>query len=171
MQTALVTNLARRLDSHEIEVLLSVDDLYVSCDTTDAALFKQTRSGNVSILIHNLVDLQALAIRRTGSTKPVSWHCVLNSVSYRTLEGWVGSGLVLGVAKFIVAQILPKAHNKEVTCITKLPESEFREALGIIARARELATRGGRVFALQAGFEQELEQRSGGAMLKNRAAS
>jgi hypothetical protein len=162
MKTALVTNLARRLDTHELEVLLSVDDLYVSCDTTDAEVFKQTRSGNVSILIHNMTDLQSLAIRRLGRTKDVTWHCVLNSKSYKTLEAWVGSGVVLGVTKFSVAQILPKDHNRQVFCVTTLPESEFCDAMGTIARARDLATTAGRVFALQAGFEQILAQRIAG---------
>lgn len=169
MQTALVTNLARRLGTHELEVLLSVDDLYISCDTTDGDVFKRTRSGNVSILIQNMVDLQSLAMRRRGRMKDVTWHCVLNSMSYKTLEAWVGSGLVLGVARFSVAQILPKDHNRQVFCITTLPEVEFREATSIIARARDLATMGGRVFALQAGFEQALAEKSAAADLGGRA--
>lgn len=160
LRTALVTNLARRLGAAELEVLLSVDDLYVSCDTTDADVFKKTRSGNVSILIHNMVDLQGLAMRTFGRTKDVTWHCVLNTMSHTTLVSWVASGLVLGVARFSVAQMLPKEHNKQVSCITTLPKPEFEEALRGLAQARELAERNGRIFQLQAGFSQVLAERA-----------
>ena len=160
LRTALVTNLARRLGASELEVLLSVDDLYISCDTTDADVFKKTRSGNVSILIQNMVDLQGLAMRTSGRTKDVTWHCVLNTMSCATLVPWVASGLVLGVARFSVAQLLPKPHNTQVHCITTLPRPEFVEALGIIEEARELAERHGRIFVLQAGFSQVLAERA-----------
>lgn len=171
IQTALVTNLARRLEPREIEVLLSVDDLYISCDTTDAEVFKRTRSGNVSILIHNMLDMQARAIQAFGRTKDVTWHCVLNSMSYKTLVAWVASGLILGVARFSVAQILPKDHNQQVFCITTLPDAELDEALRIIGRARDLAEKGGRVFALQAGFAQVLAQRSPAAAAATRSCA
>lgn len=162
-QTALVTNLARRLEPSEIEVLLTVHDLYVSCDTTDPDVFKKTRTGNVSILIHNMVDLQGSALRTNGRMKDVTWHCVLNTMSYRTLVSWVSAGLVLGVARFSVAQVLPKTHNDKVFCITTLPDEQFREATDVMDRARELATSRGRRFELQAGFAQVLERRSAGA--------
>jgi organic radical activating enzyme len=160
LRTALVTNLARRLEASELEVLLSVDDLYVSCDTTDPEVFKKTRSGNVSILVHNMVELQGLAIRRTGRTKDLTWHCVLNTMSWRTLASWVGSGLVLGVARFSVAQCLPKEHNRQVSCITTLPDAEFREALLALEEARKLAEGHGRGFEIQAGFSQVLAARA-----------
>ena len=151
LRTALVTNLAKRLETEALEVLLSVDNLIVSCDTTDAEVFRKTRTGNVSILIHNMVDLQGLAIRRLGRTKDVMWHCVLNSMSYRTLVPWVASGVVLGVARFSLGQLLPKAHNQDVLCVTALPDAELGAALGVIEQARALAESHGRHFAPKPG--------------------
>jgi hypothetical protein len=158
IKTALVTNLAKRLEIPALEVLLSVDDLYVSCDTTDAEVFRKTRTGNLSILIHNMVELQGLAIRRWGRTKDITWHCVLNSMSGPTLVPWVACGVLLGVARFSLAQLLPKPHNQTVTCVTALPEPELGAALKVIEQARTLAESHGRLFTVQAGFSEVLTE-------------
>ncbi|MCL4836729.1 MAG: radical SAM protein [Thermoanaerobaculia bacterium] len=159
LRTAMVTNLARRLTPSELEVLLSVDDLYVSCDTTDSDVFRKTRTGSVAVLLQNMVELQGLAIARTGRAKDLTWHCVLNTMSCRTLVPWVASGLALGVARFSLGQLLPKAHNQQVACITSLPDEEFRDCARLVEEAEALAKRHGRKFEFQAGFAEVLRAR------------
>ena len=103
-----------------------------------------------------MVDLQGLAIRTLGRTKDLTWHCVLNSMSYRTLVPWVACGVVLGVARFSLAQLLPKPHNQTVSCVTALSDAELGDALNVIEQARALAESHGRRFTLQAGFAEVL---------------
>jgi len=159
----IVTNLSRPLSDPEIDTLSHFEQLCVSCDTADPALFTALRrKAKLSVLLENQERIRQRAAQRSQSKQRISWSCVVSDRNVFGLADLVSLGIDHGVQHFEFCNLtkypdLPGVLN--VSHISTLELNSMKQARQTIQKALRSADRRRCTWSVQSGLLDLLEQR------------
>jgi MoaA/NifB/PqqE/SkfB family radical SAM enzyme len=136
---SIISNFAKRFSDDETDVLSRFDDIEVSCDTADPALFARLRRGaDLDTVCANMRRVSTHAVNRRRAPPRFSWSCVVTDRNVFGLRGLIDLGLSLGVSHFSFCN-LTKYPDVEgvltVNHVTELPREQLARAAASLSEA------------------------------------
>ncbi len=146
----MLSHLSRRFTEEEIEVFARLEQLETSVDVIDPELFKKTRrGGDLRLILLNIGRIQAAALRMGIAGPLIAWNCVVNEHSVRTLDDLVALGLAQKIEAFGLFNMVVTRTNTAVRPFVDLEDDDILSAHAAFRRAEALASRAGKIFAVE----------------------
>lgn len=83
------SNFGKNFTDEEINTLSRADEIVVSCDTYDSAIFKRMRTGNLEIVLNNIKRVKKCREENQSAYPVIQIAAVINSETIKTLEDFV----------------------------------------------------------------------------------
>jgi pyruvate-formate lyase-activating enzyme len=136
ISVALLSNLSRPLSGRELEIVSECQQVTVSIDSVDPAIYHRLRwPGEVGTVLGNMERLAALR-QRKNTRQPLDWNCIVADATVSGLVQYVRTGLALGVGNFNFLELLKHGSLETIGAANRLDHA-YSLPPGPLAQARE----------------------------------
>ncbi len=158
----ITSNFSKIFVDSEIDVLARMDWITVSIDTIDRELLMAIRRKvDLRTIIYNLQSIRLRALRKYHRLPIFNWQCTLSDQVVWGLPDWVQMGLLNGVTKFTLGNLVEQSEVAQTISteglsvprhIARLDRNDLIKACALIREASLIARDGGGKLNLQPGI-------------------
>lgn len=159
-EVTIISNLAKPMTDAAIRSLSLCSEVTTSCDTAVPEMYEAIRKGGeFKTFVHNIVRIRAQCALEGRKPPYLIWNAVACDKMIFDVDRWVAFGISLGVDHFQISEMakyddLP--GYVPLIPIGLLDDPDLERARESVARAREVAQRAGKWFAVLPAVEEAL---------------